>query len=115
MKKILLIGAGVIGLIVLVGAILLYFNRDKIASYAMDRALNKVEGQVLQNLPDHKAADTVKSDFAALHERLQSGTMKAEDIKELAAMFYNSYQDEKLDSIEVHQLVAQVHTLVNSK
>ena len=115
MKKILLIGAGVIGAIVLVGAVLLYFNRDKIASYAMDRALSKVEGQVLQNLPGHNAVDTVKKDFAALHERLQSGNMKAEDIKDLAAMFYSNYRDEKLDSVEVRQLVEQVHRLVNTK
>ena len=115
MKKILLFGAGIVGLVVLVGAILLYFNRDKIASYAMDRALYKVEGQVLQNLPDHRAADSVKSDFAALHERLKSGTMKAEDIKDLAAMFYSDYKDEKLDTLEVRQLMEQVHKLVGSK
>lgn len=112
MRKILIVGAAVIGFVVLVGAILLYANRDKIASYTMDRALLKVEGQVLQNLPDQLAVETARKEFAALHERLQSGTVKADEIKELAAMFYSNYRDEKLDSAEVRQLVEQVHKLV---
>jgi hypothetical protein len=115
MKKILLIGAGVVGLVVLIGAILLYVNRDKISSYAMDRALTKIEPQVIQHLPNARDTETVKAEFAALHERLQSGHVKPDEIKELAALFYNSYKDERLDSAEVRQLVDQVHTILQKQ
>jgi methionine salvage enolase-phosphatase E1 len=115
MKKILLIGAGVIGLVVLVGAVLLYANRDKISSYAMDRALTKIEPQVLQHLSNAQDAATAKAEFATLHARLQSGDVRADEIKELAAMFYASYRDEQLDSTEVRQLVNQVHAILQRK
>ena len=112
MKKIFLIVAGIVGLVVIAGATLLYINRDKIASYAMDRALTTVEGQVLQHMPDQTTVVAVKKDFATLHDRLQAGSVKVEEIKEFAAMFYNSYKDERLDSLEVRQLIDKIHKLV---
>ena len=115
MKRILLIGAAVVGLVVLVGAVLLYVNRDKISSFAMDRALTKIEPQVLQSLPGAKDEEAAKAGFAALHERLQSGDVRPDEIKELAAMFYNSYKDEKLDSVEVRQIVDQIQKLLRKK
>jgi hypothetical protein len=115
MKKILLIGAAVVGLVVLLGAVLLYANRDKISSFAMDRALTKIEPQVLQSLPAAKDADEAKAGFAALHDRLRSGDVRSDEIKELAAMFYNSYKDERLDSVEVRQIVDQVQKLLRKK
>ena len=43
MKKILLITAGILTIVVLTGSLLLYLNREKIVTYATDRALTKVE------------------------------------------------------------------------
>jgi hypothetical protein len=114
MKRILLIGAVILGVVVLVGATVLYLQRDKIVTYTMDRALSKVENQVVRNWGDSRTAEEVQKDFAMLHERLQAGTVKAEDVKQLAAMFYSSYQDEKLDSLEVRRLADKVHQLVTA-
>ena len=67
MKKILLISAGVLAILVLAGSLLLYLNREKIVTYSIDRALTKVEEQVLQRLPDQAAVEEAKADFLKLH------------------------------------------------
>ena len=112
MKRILLLVAGVIGLVILVAAILLYFNRDKIASFAMDRALTSVEGRLIAELPAGMAPDSVRAEFASLHTLLASGSVTADEIKDLAATYYGAMKDERLDSAEVRQMVEQVKKLI---
>jgi hypothetical protein len=111
MKKILLITAGVLTIVVLTGSLLLYLNREKIVTYATDRALTKVEEQVLQRLPDRRAVEDAKADFLKLHERLQLGSVKTDDVKGLAAMFYSSYKEGKIDSLKARGIVEEVHRL----
>jgi hypothetical protein len=111
MKKILLITAGVLAIVVLTGSLLLYLNREKIVTYSIDRALTKVEEQVLQRLPDQKAVDEAKADFLKLHERLQSGSVKTDEVKVLAGMFYSSYREGKIDSLKARRIVEEVHRL----
>jgi len=111
MKKILLITAGVLAIVVLTGSLLLYLNREKIATYSIDRALTKVEEQVLQRLPDQKAVNEAKADFLKLHERLQSGSVKTDEVKGLAGTFYSSYKEGKIDSLQARRIVDQVHRL----
>ena len=115
LKRVMLVGAAVLSLVVVVGALLLYLNRDKITAYAVDRALSKVEEQVLQNIPDPKAAHEAKLQFAALHERLQRGTVKSDDVKDLAATFYNKYREGKIDTLTARQLVEQVQRLAEKQ
>lgn len=111
MKKILLITAGILAIIVLTGSLLLYLNREKIVTYSIDRALTKVEEQVLQRLPDQKSVEEAKADFVKLHLRLQSGSVKTDDVKTLAGMFYSSYKEGKIDSLKARQIVEEVHRL----
>ena len=111
MKKILLITAGVLAIVVLTGSLLLYLNREKIVTYSIDRALTKVEEQVLQRLPDQKAVDEAKADFLKLHERLQSGSVKTDEVKVLAGMFYSGYKEGKIDSLKARRIVEEVHRL----
>ena len=111
MKKILLISAGVLAILVLAGSLLLYLNREKIVTYSIDRALTKVEEQVLQRLPDQAAGEEAKADFLKLHERLQSGSVPTEEVKTLAGMFYSSYKEGKIDSVKARQIVEEVHRL----
>jgi methionine salvage enolase-phosphatase E1 len=115
MKKIILLVAGIIGIVVLVAAILLYINRDKITNFAADRTLNYVEMQVMQHVADPHRADSVRTDFAMLHERLRAGTVKSSDVKDLAALFYTSYKNGKLDSAEVRQILGKIHDLVRER
>jgi hypothetical protein len=115
MKKIILLVAGIIGIVVLVAAILLYINRGKITNFAADRTLNYVEMQVMQHVADPHRADSVRTDFAMLHERLRAGTVKSSDVKDLAALFYTSYKNGKLDSAEVRQILGKIHDLVRER
>jgi hypothetical protein len=111
MKKVLLITAGVLAVVVLTGSLLLYLNREKIVTYSIDRALTKIEEQVLQKLPDLKSVNEAKADFQKLHERLKSGSVKTEDVKGLAGMFYSSYKEGKIDSLQAKRIVEEVHRL----
>jgi hypothetical protein len=112
MKRFFLLAAGIVSAVIIVAVILLYLNRDTIASYAMDRALKSVEGRVLATLPADLPADSVQQEFASLHQLLQSGSVSVEEIKDLAALYYTSTKDDRLDSTEVRQLVVQVRVLV---
>ncbi len=111
MKKILLITAGVLAIVVLTGSLLLYLNREKIVTYSIDRALTKVEEQVLQRLPDQQSVDVAKTDFLKLHQRLQSGSVGTDEVKTLAGMFYTSYKEGKIDSLKAKRIVEEVHRL----
>jgi hypothetical protein len=111
MKKILLITAGVLAIVVLTGSLLLYLNREKIVTYSIDRALTKVEEQVLQRLPDQNSVAEAKTDFLKLHERLQSGSVQTDEVKTLAGMFYTSYKEGKIDSLKAKRIVEEVHRL----
>lgn len=111
MKKVLLITAGVLAVVVLTGSLLLYLNREKIVTYSIDRALTKVEEQVLQKLPDQKSVEEAKAGFQRLHERLKSGSVKTEDVKTLAGMFYSSYREGKIDSLQAKRIIDEVHRL----
>jgi hypothetical protein len=111
MKPILLLVAGIVSVVIVIAGIVLYLNRDTIANFAMDRALKSVESRVLASVPSGVTPDSARAEFAALHELLQQGTVRAEDIKDLAAMYYTSVKDDRLDSTEVHELIVRVHTL----
>jgi hypothetical protein len=112
MKRILLIIAAVVALGILVGGTWLYFNRDRIANFAMDRALKMVEGRVVAELPAGISADSIRTEFDALHRLLQSGSVSIDEIKTLAKEYQDKMKDERLDSVEVRQLVADVKQLL---
>jgi biopolymer transport protein ExbB/TolQ len=111
MKKILLITAGVLTIVVLVGSLLLYLNREKIVTFRTDRALTKVEEQVLQKLQDQRAVDGAKADFLRLHARLQSGTVTTDEVQHVTEMFYSNYREGKIDSLNARGIVGEVHRL----
>ena len=111
MKKILLITAGVLTIVVLTGSLLLYLNREKIVTYRTDRMLTTVEEQVLQRLPDQRAVDEAKADFLKLHARLQSGSVTTDQVNAIAGMFYSSYREGKIDSLKARDIAGEVHRL----
>ena len=111
MKKVLLILAGILTILVLTGSLLLYLNRDRILAYSIDRALTKVEEQVVLRLPGSQEIGEAKADFVKLHGKLQEGTVSTEDVKSLAVMFYGSYREGKIDSVKAREIVGEVHRL----
>ncbi|HTR98392.1 MAG TPA: hypothetical protein VML00_01510 [Bacteroidota bacterium] len=111
MKKVLLILAGILTVVVLTGSLLLYLNREKILSYSIERALTKVEEQVVLRLPDAREVVEAKADFVKLHGRLEEGTVSTEDVKSLAVMFYGSYREGTIDSARAREIVGEVHRL----
>ena len=114
MKKILLIVAAVVGVVVLAGAVILFANKDRIAGYAMDRTLASIETQITRHVPDAAKRDSVKAEFSLLHKRLQEGTVGVSEVRDFAALFYTSAKDEQLDSAEVWKLVKRLHHLAGT-
>ena len=115
MRRLILIIAGGVGIVVLAGAVLLYANRERIARFAIERTLQTVETQVTKQLTEPAALDSVRSDFAALHRRLQEGTVSAAEVRDFAGLFYTSTRDDRLDSAEVRSLLEKLHTLTHPK
>ncbi|MEW6511972.1 MAG: hypothetical protein AB1428_13555 [Bacteroidota bacterium] len=114
MKRILLIVAAVVGVVVLAGAVILYANKDRIAGYAIDRTLAAVETQITRHVPDAAERDSVKAEFSLLHKRLQEGKVSVSEVRDFAALFYMSTKDETLDSAEVGKLMERLHRLAGT-
>ena len=111
MRRIVLIIAGGVGILVLAGAVLLYVNRERIARFGIDRTLNTVESQVTMHLTSPATLDSVKADFSTLHRRLQEGSIAAAEVRDLAGLYYTSTRDDRLDSTEIRTLIDRLHTL----
>ena len=114
MKRLMFAIAAGVGMLVLGGGVLLYVNKERIARYGTDRALNAVESQLTVHLAGASLRDSAKADFTALHRRLQEGSIGAGEVREFAALFYISARDEQIDSTEVRTLLTRLHALAHS-
>jgi hypothetical protein len=114
MRRLVLFIAGGLGIVVLAGGILLYVNREKIARFGIDRTLHTIESQMTMQVTSPARLDSVKSDFATLHRRLQEGSVTAADARDFAALFYTSTRDDRLDSAETRLLTDRLRTLTGS-
>jgi hypothetical protein len=115
MRRIVLIVAGGLGIVVLAGSVLLYANRERIARFGIDRTLNTVESQVTMQLASPATRDSVKADFVTLHRRLQEGSVTVTDVRDFAALYYTSTRDDRLDPAEIRALIERLHMLTRKQ
>jgi hypothetical protein len=99
---VLLLGA-VVAVFVLLG--------DQISRFASERPIDAIERTVVSNLEDNEVAARVMDEFSLLKEKVKDGQVTVEQIGDLAEEFQKSYEDGKLDTREIEEILSRVKTL----
>ncbi|MFQ5636596.1 MAG: hypothetical protein ACE5IR_01210 [bacterium] len=114
MKKFLLITVIVIVAVILIGGILIYVNKDKLTSFAVEKSVGAIEEMVMPNLPASVSQDSAKAIFSNAVDKLKTGEVKPPELQKVVSLFQSSMSDNKLDSLEVVNLLDGVNQLGGS-
>lgn len=112
MKKLLLIGGGIILAVVIVGAVLIYSNKDKLVNFAIEKGFGAAETAILENLPQSVSEDEVKSLFNKSVEKIKSGNFDKQKMQGIVLYFQDAFQDKKLEQSEVDHLLDELKQFV---
>ncbi len=112
MKKVLLTILGVFVVLIIVGVVWIYMNKEKITNFAVEKGFTAMESAVLQNSPSNISEDEVKKVFEETVAKIKSGDFDKEKMKTIATTFQTSFQDQKLDSTEVVLIIKELKDFV---
>jgi len=101
MKKVLLIVLGVFLLIIVVGSIYVYTNKEKLTNMAVEKGFGAMKEAVITNIPANVAADDVSKIFDETVIKIKTGEFDKTKMQEIATIFQTSFQDQVLDSTEI--------------
>jgi len=110
MKKFLLI-FGIILVILIVAGIILC---PKIVDVAIEKGFNAMEKSVVSTLPDSSSKAEAKIIFDETLNKLKEGDIDKQKLQGLMSMFQNSFEDQKIDSLEAQELLNELKTLSKS-
>lgn len=112
MKKVLLTVLGVFVVLIIVGVVWIYMNKEKLTNFAVEKGFSAMETAVLDNSPSDIPADEVKKVFEETVAKIKSGDFDKDKMKEIATTFQTSFQDQKLDSAEVVLIMKELKDFV---
>jgi len=107
MKKFLII-VGIILVIVIIAGIVYC---PKIIDVAIEKGFNAMEKSVVATLPDSSSKAEARILFDETLNKLKEGDIDKQKLQGLVTMFQNSFQDQKLDSLEAQKLMNELKTL----
>jgi hypothetical protein len=112
MKKVLLTVLGVFIVLIIVGVVWIYMNKEKLTNMAVEKGFSAMETAVLQNSPSDIPADEVKKIFEETVAKIKSGEFDKEKMQAIATTFQTSFNDQKLDSAEVVLIIKELKDFV---
>jgi len=115
MKKFFLIAAIVVVVLILAGAAYVYINKDKILNYAVDTAVTTMESKVISSLPASMSQDSVKAVFDNTLSKIKDGTIDKQELQGIILSFRNASKDNKLDSLEITEIIQKMKDLSTSE
>lgn len=95
----------IIAAVILIGAGLLWINKDKIIRFAMEKSFEAMEKAVVTNLPVSVSQDSVRVLFSRTMDKIKSREIKGEDLRDLLMTFQSGMSDRSLDSLEVADIL----------
>jgi hypothetical protein len=95
----------IIAAIIIIGAGLLWINKDKIINFAVKKGVEVMENAVVSSLPVSVSQDSVRVLFKKTMDKITASEISGEDLRELLTTFQQSMQDKKLDSLEVNTIL----------
>ncbi len=108
MKKVLLIVLVVILVLIIAGGIFICTQRDKIASFALVKTVEMVEGQLATSLPDSVSSDSVRVVLDRIKTKLQNKELSEAQLQTFGNQLQAAFSDQKIDSLEARQLYDQL-------
>jgi hypothetical protein len=103
-----LIVLAVIVIILIIGVILVYVNRDKIMEAGIGMMIEAAETEILKDVPDGYTPEQVKSIMAQLKEGVKSDLIDKDEAQELANEFQYIMSDKKIDKEEGAKLLGMI-------
>ncbi len=101
MKKVLLTILGVFLVIMIVGAILVYTNKDKLTDLVVEKGFGAMKEAVIKNIPSNVSSNDVTVLFDKAVIKIKSGEFDKNKMQVIATNFQVSFQDQKFDSAEI--------------
>ena len=101
MKKFLITAGVIIGTIIVIGGILIYTNRGKIANFVFQKTFETMETVVIKDLPRSVPQDSVLTLFSNVRNKAKIGTVDKQKFQRLIFTFQADIKDKNLDSLEV--------------
>ena len=95
----------IIAAVILIGAGLLWINKDKIIHFAMQKSFEAMEKAVVTNLPVSVSKDSVRVLFDRTMDKIKSREIDGEDLRDLLMTFQAGMSDRSLDSLEVSDIL----------
>ena len=111
MKKFLLI-IGII-LVILIIAGIIYC--PKMVNFAIEKGLDAIKNPVVASLPDSTSKAEAELLFDETLIKLKEGDIEKQKLQGLMATFQNSFEDKKLDSLEVKEIMDELKKLTESE
>ena len=103
-----IIALAVILLVIIVGLVLLWMNKDKLVDAAIGYVIETTEKEIVNNLPDGYTPEMVSQIMADLKTGLQNKTVSDAAIQELAGTFQAAMADKKIDKEEGRHLLEMI-------
>jgi len=112
MKKLIFIII-IIAFVILI--ISIFFNeKEKSNNFLLERGLKAAEAMTLRNLPSTFSPDSVKILFRSTINKIRTGNIDRLEFKKFLSNFRVYLKDNKLDSIEVKNLLKELNKLNGS-
>ncbi|MBD3377359.1 hypothetical protein GF406_20190 [candidate division KSB1 bacterium] len=108
MKKVLLIVLIVILVLIIAGGIFICSQKDKLASFALGKTMDMVEGQLVTSLPDSVSSDSVRVVLDRVKTKLQDNELSEAQLQTFGNQLQAAFSDQKIDSLEARQLYDQL-------
>lgn len=107
MKKFLLI----VGIILLIFIILGIIYCPKLINVAIEKGLDAMEKPILASLPDSTSKAEAKIIFDETLIKLKEGDIDKQKLQGLMMTFRDSFEDQKLDSLEASKIMDDLKKL----
>ncbi len=103
-----LIVVAAILLLIIVGLIVIWINKDKIVEAGIDYIIQTTEDQIVTNLPDGYTPETVHELMAELKTAIKNGEIPGPEIQRLAETFQQAMGDNEIDKEEGAHLLEMI-------
>ena len=97
-------------LLLIIGAVVIWINKDKIAEASLDYMVKAAEREIVADLPDGYTPESVHRIMVAFKDGIKNKEIDDREIGAIAATFQSAIKDKKIDKIEgahILQLIVQ--------
>lgn len=95
-----LVVVGILFLLIIIGIVIVWMNKDKIVEASLDYMIATTEREIKADLPPGYTPESVHNILATLKGGIKSGEIDSREIQILATEFQSDMKDKKIDQEE---------------